>query len=121
MPKTYILILLVIFALTAFVLTLELVVLKDSKPEEDQTTQTNTNEQGDILTFQIAPYTQDCVGVAPMKCLVVNNELFYDNIQGFEYQQGTEYTIKVRRTKRENTPADASAYIYELVEIVEEG
>ena len=114
------LILLVIFALTAFVLTLELVVLKDNEPEESQTSQTNANEQGDILTFQIAPYTQDCVGVAPMKCLVVNNELFYDEIQGFQHQQGTEYIIKVQRTKRENTPADAGAYIYQLVEVVEE-
>ena len=110
---------LVIITLIALVLILELVVLQNNESAEDSIPKTNASEQGNVLTFQIAPYTQDCVGVAPMKCLVVNNELFYDDITGFEHQEGTEYILKVRRTDREEIPADASAYLYELVDIVE--
>ena len=124
MKKTYIVALCALLIIIAVVdAILELVVFKDDEPTQesaDQTTEIDANTPGDTLTFQIAPYTQDCTGVAPMKCMVVNNELFYDDIQGFEYQEGTEYTITVKRIKRENVPADASAYIYQLIEILEE-
>lgn len=75
-------------------------------------------QEADLLTFNIAPYKQDCVGVAPMKCLVVNGELFYDSIEGFEFEEGTEYELLVARTEREKVPADASIYQYRRVEVL---
>ncbi len=77
-----------------------------------------TIQEADLFTFTIEPYKQDCVGVAPMRCLVVNGELFYDSIQGFEFEEGTEYEVLVARTERENVPADASKYQYRRVEVL---
>jgi len=67
----------------------------------------------------------DCVGVGPQKCMLVreNSDLewnmFYDSIDGFEYQEGTEYKISVIVTKVENPPADSSFLKYTLVEILD--
>lgn len=67
----------------------------------------------------------DCVGVAPQQCMLIREDLdsewnlFYDSIEGFEYQEGTEYKISVSITDVENPPADASSLKYTLVEILE--
>ncbi|MCB9808963.1 DUF4377 domain-containing protein [Candidatus Nomurabacteria bacterium] len=74
--------------------------------------------QAELLSFTIAPNTVDCVGVGPMKCLVVNGEYFYDHINGFDFVEGNEYEIIVARTEREDAPADASIYEYQLVEVI---
>ena len=75
-------------------------------------------ESAEILIFNVEPYKKDCVGVAPMKCFVINGEFFYDSIEGFNFKDGTEYQIRVARTERKNIPADASRYIYRLIEIL---
>ncbi|MGB0386655.1 MAG: DUF4377 domain-containing protein [Ardenticatenaceae bacterium] len=60
----------------------------------------------------------------PRKCLLIKDdpnaewEFFYDNIAGFEWQEGIEYELRVRITPVENPPADASSLTYELIEIV---
>ena len=41
-------------------------------------------------------------------------------IEGFEYQIGHRYTLRVRRTILANPPADASSYTYKLLEINED-
>jgi len=46
-------------------------------------------------------------------------EMFYDSIEGFEYQEGTQYKISVTITNIENPPTDASSLKYTLVEILE--
>jgi len=67
----------------------------------------------------------DCVGIAPQQCMLVREdpnsdwEMFYDSIEGFEYQEGTQYKISVTITNIENPPADASSLKYTLVEILE--
>jgi len=71
-----------------------------------------------LLTFNVDSQKVDCVGVGPMECLVVNGEYFYDSIQGFEFEPGFNYVLLVERTERENVPADASAYVYTLVQEV---
>ncbi len=72
----------------------------------------------ELLTFSIAPYKKECVGVAPMHCLVVNGELFYDTIEDFIFEEGTAYELTVARIEKENVPADASAYTYRRVEVL---
>lgn len=80
-------------------------------------TQGECNTETLILT--VGPKKVDCVGVVPMKCLVVDGNNFYDNIVGFDFEEGNTYEIKVNKiTKDEPIPADASKFKYELVEII---
>lgn len=52
----------------------------------------------------------DCVGVGPMKCMQVRRsaqqpwELFYTGIEGFTFEPGYQYRLKVRVTPVENVP-----------------
>ncbi|WP_343587739.1 META domain-containing protein [Flavobacterium sp.] len=66
-----------------------------------------------------------CTGVGPMECLQVKYDndkewqLFYDHIEGFNFEKGNRYEILVTKTKRpEPIPADASAYQYKLKSII---
>lgn len=66
-----------------------------------------------------------CVGVAPMECLQVklgNSKewtYFYDSIEGFDYEPGYTYKLKVVKTKKQgNFPTDASAYNYKLKKVI---
>jgi len=67
----------------------------------------------------------DCVGVGPQQCMLVREnhdsdwQMFYDNIEGFDYQEGTQYKIEVMITDVENPPADASSLKYTLVTVLE--
>ena len=69
-------------------------------------------------TFWINSYKTECVGVAPMSCLLIKRtedgswENFYEKISGFEYVPGYMYKIEVEveETEKENTPADKSIY-----------
>jgi len=78
----------------------------------------------DEKTFIIASQTADCTGVAPMKCLQVKEkesdkwENFYNNIEGFTYEPGFEYVLKVKTEKIENPPMDGSSIKYTLVQQV---
>lgn len=73
----------------------------------------------------------DCQGVAPMKCFEIKEvvegvipevwTMFYDQIQGFDYEPGYVYKLRVNTTKlpRKDVPADASNLKHELVEVLE--
>ncbi|WP_425639315.1 DUF4377 domain-containing protein [Algoriphagus yeomjeoni] len=79
-------------------------------------------------TWWINSAKMDCVGEGQMSCLEIQKgpeikpgewELFYSSIEGFDYEPGIIYQIKVKVTDRETpTPADASSKIYELEEIL---
>jgi heat shock protein HslJ len=75
-------------------------------------------------TVYVGPYLVDCEGVAPQKCMLVKEDakddwtLFYDQVQGFEYEPGFEYELVVREDRIENPPADASSIQWTLVEVV---
>ncbi|MEL6404718.1 MAG: DUF4377 domain-containing protein [Chloroflexota bacterium] len=103
---------LVIIAL--LLLAVSLVSAQESTPEADD----------DTTLIYISPATQTCTGVGEQDCLVVRFEdentlsFFYDSIDGFDYQSGFAYRLRVRITEVENPPADASSLNYELVEIV---
>ncbi|WP_408091897.1 DUF4377 domain-containing protein [Chryseobacterium terrae] len=94
-----------------------LFVLSQCKPMPNSS---SANEK----TFIIASQTADCTGVAPMKCLQVkekesdNWENLYTNIEGFTYEPGFEYVLKVKTEKIENPPMDASSIRYILVKEV---
>ena len=87
---------------------------------------TGCGDSPDTTRLWIGPERVECEGVAPMMCLQVaesaegDYQLFYDTIEGFDYQEGTSYVIDVSITEVEDPPADASSLQYTLVEIVEE-
>lgn len=89
-----------------------------------QCTTTAGVSAADEKTFIVGPQTADCTGVAPMKCLQVKEKAsedwtnFYTNIEGFTYEPGYEYVLKVKTEKIANPPADGSSIKYTLVKQV---
>lgn len=75
-----------------------------------------------IMEVTVGPERVECVGLIPMLCLVVDGELFYDSIEGFEYAEGFSYRIRMARYDAwqgmEEIPMDTTRYGYRLVEIV---
>ena len=72
----------------------------------------------------------DATNVAPEKCIQVqqsdninseNWEIIYTPIEGFDYQAGYLYKIKVKKEKLKaaDVPADASSIKYTLIEVLE--
>jgi heat shock protein HslJ len=76
-------------------------------------------------TLFVGPEKVDCVGVGPMECFQVKEDpdgewqLFYDQIEGFEWEPGYTYELRVAVHQVENPPADASSLRYELIEVVD--
>jgi heat shock protein HslJ len=86
-----------------------------------------TGEQGGSegmeKTLYVGPELVDCVGVVPMKCMQVKErpedewQLFYSAIEGFSYEPGYTYELRVREEPVENPPADGSALNWTLIEV----
>ena len=75
-----------------------------------------------VMEVSVGPERVYCEGSAPMMCLVVDGELFYDDIEGFEHEAGYRYRLRMERYDRwpgQAPPADASKYGYRLIEVVE--
>lgn len=79
--------------------------------------------EGEIKTIYVGSEMVDCEGVAPQKCMLVKENpedeytLFYDQIEGFEYEAGYEYELLVQQEQVENPPADASSIRWVLVSV----
>ncbi|MFT0210994.1 DUF4377 domain-containing protein [Pseudomonas sp. F1_0610] len=79
----------------------------------------------DVATTRVV-YVQDklvdCIGVGPMKCLKMRfedeDEWFnsYSGIEGFSYQEGRAYKLKVTLKSESTPPADSSSLRYIFVE-----
>lgn len=76
----------------------------------------------EILT--IGPYRTECIGAHPQECYLEYNEeaeawhVFYEAIQGFEYEEGYIYTLKVSLHERPEGIQDVGRYAYRLVEVI---
>jgi len=46
------------------------------------------------------------------------HNMYFSEIAGFEYEKGFEYLIKVKKTKIDNPPMDASSIAFSLIEII---
>lgn len=79
---------------------------------------------GEVVTLFVGPNRVPCMGVAPQACYQVKQSpdaewtLFYDEIQGFEYEPGFEYELKVLKETKTSVPADASRFTWTLSEVV---
>ena len=82
--------------------------------------------EGRQLIVNVAGQRAPCEGVAPMLCLQVRMQpgaawqLHYFDIEGFNWQSGTEYVIRVRELPVANPPADASSVHWSLIEILDQ-
>ncbi len=93
-------------------------------------TKSGIQENMETETFWINSAKVDCVGVSPMTCLQIQKsnvivykawQNFYTKIEGFEYEPGYIYRVKVavESLNPKTVPADASAKRYELIEVLE--
>lgn len=84
-----------------------------------------THANAKTIRMTIKEELASCTGVAPQSCFQVKYkkskdwELFYSQIEGFDYTPGYRYVIDVIQTKIKNVPADASSYTYKLKRVVE--
>ena len=81
--------------------------------------------EGRERIVQVAGQRAPCSGVAPMLCLQVRTqpgaawEAHYGEIEGFDWQVGVEYVIRVREVAVQNPPADGSSLRWVLEEVLE--
>ncbi len=71
----------------------------------------------ELVEMRVNHYKQTAIGVGPQLVYLVQEEekigdedwnYFYDEIEGFEYESGYIYDLKVRKIKIQNPPQDAS-------------
>ncbi|QIQ21962.1 DUF4377 domain-containing protein [Zophobihabitans entericus] len=82
--------------------------------------------QGTVKEIEVGPKLVDCVGVAPMQCMLVREngadewQLYYSSIDGFDYEPGYTYKLKIdeKNIDPANTPADASSIRWKLIEVL---
>lgn len=73
----------------------------------------------------VASETRNCRGIGEQTCYLVKEseekdwQFFYDEIQGFQYTEGFEYTLLVRIYEVEDPPMDASSQTYSLIRILD--
>ncbi|WP_067583878.1 META and DUF4377 domain-containing protein [Endozoicomonas ascidiicola] len=73
----------------------------------------------------VAPEKAECMGVAPMECLQIRESeeepwaLHFGNIEGFDFQEGNAYRLRIKEFDVPNPPADASSKRWILDLIVE--
>ena len=104
-----------------------------STPTADQAQPavTATAEQTEVIqpaeaskTIFVGPEKVPCEGAGPQECYQVKEtvdgewQLFYDEIESFQWEPGYTYELRVNVYKVENPPADSSSLRYELVEVV---
>lgn len=88
---------------------------------------TTNVQEVNTTTYWVNSSRIPCTGVAPMHCLQIRKEgsgtwqLLYSDIEGFEYEPGYLYRIRVRAEQLDpqEVPADASAIRYRLVAVKE--
>ncbi|MBC7922380.1 MAG: DUF4377 domain-containing protein [Ferruginibacter sp.] len=79
------------------------------------------------ITLRVNYYKTSCTGEGINECLLVQQDpligtdqwqYFYAPIEGFDYQPGFVYDLRVRTEQVENPPPDASSLRYILVKVV---
>lgn len=78
----------------------------------------------EVLTLFVGPDYAECMTLVPTTCLQVRFdpagswENFSDPIEGFEFEEGFYYELRVRRVSIADPPADASSLRWILLEII---
>ena len=78
----------------------------------------------EVLTLFVGPEQLECMVFIPTTCLQVrfspdgNWENFSDPIEGFDFERGFFYELRVRRVSIADPPADASSLRWILLELI---
>lgn len=93
-----------------------------------QTCQPDSNPNNELIIW-VNSAKVECTGVRKMTCMQIQKsevldfskdwELFYSQIEGFDYIPGYLYKLKIKTETIENPPADGSSIKYTLIEILE--
>ena len=76
----------------------------------------------EIREVTVGPTLAKCYGVGLQSCMVVDGKFFYDGIEGFEYEAGYDYRLRIGKYDPwdgEEPPQDAGLYAYRLLEQLE--
>ena len=77
---------------------------------------------GVVREVTVGPELVACEGPFPQQCMVVDGELFYGVIEGFEYEAGYRYRLLIEQYDRfpgqTEIPQDTGRYGYRLVELL---
>ena len=85
-----------------------------------------TGQAGATREIYVAAQRVPCVGVGPMECLQTREspdqpwQLFYGEIEGFDFQPGTEYRLRIVEEPVLNPPADGSSIRTKLDRVLEQ-
>ncbi len=70
----------------------------------------------------VGPTLAKCYGVGPQSCMIVDGEFFYGGIEGFSYEPGYDYRLRIGKYDPwggGEPPQDAGRYAYRLLEQLE--
>lgn len=91
-------------------------------PSTPAAVQPTLSPDADIMEVSVGSELESCVGLYPMMCMVVDGGLFYDAIDGFDFEPGYEYKLRIERydmwPDMEEPPQDAGKYGYRLIEVI---
>lgn len=83
-----------------------------------------TSPDPDVITMEVGPNRVPCVGEGQRECLLVRDPgdaewgYFYGEIEGFTFEPGYQYVLRVARREIASPPADGSSVEYMLVRVV---
>ena len=75
-------------------------------------------------TIWVAHHRVDCIGVVPQKCYLIKDiqyedwRFFYGEIEGFNFEDGYAYELRVLEREDENPDADVPSVQLDLVEVI---
>lgn len=89
-----------------------------------QNQQAESAPPGEVLekTIVVGPVKVLCVDVGPRECFLIKESprdpwrAYYSEIEGFYYEEGFFYQLRVAAVRRDNPPPDASAFTYRMLE-----
>ena len=82
----------------------------------------NNSEYIEIQEVTVGPALARCYGVGEQTCMIVDGSLFYDSIEGFNFEAGYNYRLRIGKYdpyNGEEPPQDAGQYNYRLLEQIE--
>lgn len=81
-----------------------------------------------VVTLEVAPQRQPCMGMVPMQCMVVRSLdagqapgpwlPLFQGIDGFGHVPGVRHVLRLRRDQLARPPADSSSVRLTLLEVV---
>jgi len=75
-------------------------------------------------TLFVGPEREACIGAVPQECYLIKEnledewEFLYDEIEGFEYEEGWTYKLRVEQQTVDDPPADGVSTRLILIEVV---